>query len=73
MPSFDVRQPQGLYAAWDVLQSSKPACMLYSPLMAKIVPKWSTNYLVGFLMQPSVTSKIVPSIELLRSGATDVC
>ena len=47
--SFDVRQPQGVYAVWDVLRCSKPACMLHSPLIAKLLPKWSFAYLVSII------------------------
>jgi hypothetical protein len=49
LPSFDVSQPQGVYAAWDVLRCSKPALMLHSPLIAKVLPKWSSDYLVSFV------------------------
>lgn len=49
VPSFDVSQPQGVYAAWDVLRCSKPARMLHSPLIAKVRPKWSSDYLVSFI------------------------
>ncbi len=47
--AFDVRQPQGLYAAWDVLRSTKPACLHHAPLIAKLVSKWSPEYLVRAL------------------------
>ena len=49
LPSFDVSQPQGVYAAWDVLRCGTPARMLHSPLIAKVLPKWSSDYLVSFM------------------------
>ena len=47
MQTFDVRQPQALYAAWDVLRSSKPACLLHTPLIAPLVSKWTSEYLAS--------------------------
>ena len=45
--AFDVRQPQALYAAWDVFRSSKPACLLNMPLIAPLVSKWTPEYLAS--------------------------
>lgn len=47
--AFDVRQPQALYAAWDVFRSSKPACLLHTPLIAHLVSKWTPEYLASNL------------------------
>ncbi len=67
--SFDVRHSHGLYAAWDVLRSSKPACLLHAPLIANLLPKWSAEYLVSAIhLHHSIVQHFCNASKIPRSA-----
>ena len=64
MQAFDVRQPQALYAAWDVFRSSKPACLLHTLLIASLVSKWTPEYLASILSATALRMPCHDTISL---------
>lgn len=43
-------EARGHNAAWEVLRTCQPAVMSKSPLVQKLLERWTLPYLVGFLL-----------------------